>query len=83
MAVKQIWMSQDTQKKSRYGLHTLGGILGIAALVLVGGGTVLGFYMGWPVKLLSLVLCLGVTVLVAVLAVGLGRRSVGDTAVFS
>lgn len=81
MAVKQIRMSQDTQKKSRYGLHTLGGILGIAALalVLVGGGTVLGFYMGWPVKLLPLVLCLGVTVL----AVGLGRRSVGDTTVFS
>ena len=84
MKVKQTWMSRDTRRKSRYGVRTLGGILGIAALALalVGGGTVLGFALGWPAELFSLVLCVGVTALVLVLAVGLGRRAVEDTAVF-
>src|SRR5699024_1508606 len=82
--VKQVWMSRKTQRKSRYGLHMLGGIFGIAALALVvtGGGTVLGLSMGWPVELFSPVLCAGVTVLMLVLSVGLGRRSVEDTTVF-
>lgn len=82
--VKQVWMSRKTQRKSRYGLHILGGIFGIAALALVvtGGGTVLGLSMGWPVELFSPVLCAGVTVLMLVLSVGLGRRSVEDTTVF-
>ena len=35
MMLKQIWMSPETKQKSRYGLRTLGGILGIAVLVLV------------------------------------------------
>ena len=84
MAVKQIWMSRETQRKSWYGLRTLGGIFGIAvlALVLISGGTVLAFSMGWPVKLFSTLLCLGVTVLMVVMAVGLGRRSVRDTTIF-
>lgn len=84
MSVKQIWTSQDALGKSRYGLRTLSGILGITALalVLVGSGTVLCFSMGWPVELLSLFLCGGITALVLVLAAGLGRRSVKDSTVF-
>ena len=35
MELKQVWMSRDTQKQSRYSLRTLGGILGIAMLALV------------------------------------------------
>ena len=43
MELKQVWMSQDTRKQSRYSLRTLGGILGIVilALALVLGGTAL------------------------------------------
>ena len=84
MVIKQIWMSRDTQRKSRYGLRMLGGIFGIAALavVLVGGGMILGFSMAWPVEVFSLVLCVGVTSLVFVLSVRLGWRSVEDTTVF-
>lgn len=84
MPVKQIWMSPDTQKKSRYGLRTLGGILGITVLTLalVIGGTVLGLSMGWSIKHFSLLLCIGVTALAVTFAAGLGRRSVGDATVF-
>lgn len=84
MMLKQIWMSPETKRKSRYGLRTLGGILGIAALVLVliGGGTVLGFAMGWPAEVFSVILCVGITSLGVLLAVRLGRRDVGDATVF-
>ena len=84
MAFKQIWMSRDTGRKSRYGLRTLGGVTGIAVLAaaLAGGGAVLGVSMGWPAKPAALILCLVVTALTAGLAVGLGRRSVGDRTVF-
>ena len=65
MELKQVWMSRDTQKQSRYSLRTLGGILSIAmlALALVLGGTALGFMLGWPMRLVSVGLWLGVTVL--------------------
>lgn len=84
MEIRQIWMSRDTQAKSRYGLRTLGGILGIMALalLLVGGGTVLGFRMGWPAEGVSVFLCLGVTALAIALAIRLGQRSAGDATVF-
>ena len=84
MAVKQVWMSQNTRKKSRYGLRTMGGILGIVmlALVLILAGTQLRFYMGWPSELFSVILCLGVTALMVVLAVRLGWRSADDATVF-
>ena len=70
MELKQVWMSRDTRKQSRYSLRTLGGILGIAmlALVLVLGGTALGFMLGWPMRLVSVGLWLGVTVLLVALA---------------
>lgn len=84
VAVKQMWMSHDTGGQSRHGLRTLGGILEIVVLMLalICGGTVLGVSMGWPMKPFSLLLCAGATALTAVLAAGLGRRSVGDTTVF-
>ena len=55
MELKQVWMSQDTRKQSRYSLRTLGGILGmvILALALVLGGTALGLMLGWPMRLVS------------------------------
>lgn len=82
--LKQIWMSPETKQKSRYGLRTLGGILGIAVLVLVlvCGGTVLGFAMGWPAEVFSVILCVGITALGVLLAIRLGRRAVGDATVF-
>ena len=84
MKVKQIWMSRDTRKKSRYGLRILGGIAGITALALLSvcGGTVLVFRMGWPAELAFPLLCLGVTALAVAMAAALGRRSVGDATVF-
>lgn len=84
MEVKDIWMSPDARRKSRYGLRTLGGIVGIAALAvgLVLGGTMLGFAMGWPAEHFSALLCAGVTGLVAALAVGLGRRARRERTVF-
>ena len=83
-AITHIWMSPDTRKKSRYGLRTLGGIAGIVALamLLVVGGTVLGFSQGWPAEQVSLLLCLGGTALVVFLAVRVGRRSATDATLF-
>ena len=84
MKVTKIWLSPDSEKKSRYGLRTLGGIVGIAvlALLLVCGGTVLMLSRGWSRELFPLILCLGVTALAVFLAVRLGRRSVQDATVF-
>ena len=84
MELKQVWMSRDTQKQSRYSLRTLGGILGIAmlALVLVLGGTALGFMLGWPMRLVSVGLWLGVTVLLVALALRLGQNAVRDATLY-
>lgn len=84
MELKQVWMSRDTQKQSRYSLRTLGGILGIAmlALVLVLGGTALGFMLGWPMRLVSVGLWLGVTVLLVALALRLGQNTVRDATLY-
>ena len=84
MELKQVWMSRDTQKQSRYSLRTLGGILGIAmlALVLTLGGTVLGFMNGWPMRIVSVGLWLGVTVLLVALALRLGQNAVRDATLY-
>ena len=84
MELKQVWMSRDTQKQSRYSLRTLGGILGIAmlALVLVLGGTALGFMLGWPMRLVSVGLWLGVTVLLVALTLRLGQNTVRDATLY-
>lgn len=84
MKIEQIWMSQDTEKKNRYGLQMLGGIVGIVvlALVLILVGTVVGFQLGLPMKLVSVILCLGVTAFMVIFAMKLGRKSVKDVTVF-
>ena len=84
MKIEQIWMSQNAGKKNRYGLQMLGGIVGIVvlALVLILGGTVVGFQLGLPMKLISVVLWLGVTAFMVIFAMKLGRKSVKDVTVF-
>ena len=84
MTVKQIWMSLETGKKSRFAWHTLGASAGIAALMvlLVCGGTALMFALHLPRTPFLLALCLGVTLLAVWLAVLAGRRAVQDAALF-
>lgn len=84
MTVSKVWMSPDTAKQSRYGLRTLGGVIGIAALLvlLVLGGTVLSFALDLPREIFSLVLVCGTTALAAMLGYRLGWRSVRDATVF-
>lgn len=84
MELKQVWMSRDVARKSRFALRTAGGVVGIAVLmlVLVLGGTFLSLTLGLPGEVFSLWLVLGVTVLGVALALGLGRRSVQDATVF-
>ena len=79
-----IWMSPDTARGSRFGLHTLGGILGIAALMLAltAGGVWLSFRWLLPREAASLALVCAVTALGTVLALRLGRRTAEDAAVF-
>lgn len=84
MKIKNLWMSRDSGGKSRFGLRSLGGVLGIVALALLltGGGTLLMLRRGLPVQGLGLMLCLLVTALVMTLALRLGRRTVQDATVF-
>lgn len=84
MKIKNLWMSRDSGGKSRFGLRSLGGVLGIVALALLlaGGGTVLMLRRGLPVQDFGLMLCLPVTALVMTLALRLGRRTVQDATVF-
>lgn len=84
MTLKKVWMSQDTGRKSRYGLRTLGGIAGIVVLMmaLIIGGSVLSVSLDLPQKAFSLGLVCIVTVLAVVLALKVGWRSVRDATVF-
>lgn len=84
MELKKIWMSPDTGRGSRFARRTVGGVLGIALLMLllIGGGIWLSFRFGLPRELFAAVLCFGVTALAAALAVLLGRRSLQDATVF-
>ena len=84
MNVKKVWMSSDSGGKNRYGLHTLGGILGIAALTMLlsWGGVVLLVRLDVYRELYLAALCCAVTVFALTLAARLGRRSVQDATVF-
>lgn len=79
-----VWMSKDTAKKSRYASRTLGGILGIAALMLLlcMAGVALVFRLDLPRGWASLAICLFVTALAVLLSTRLGRRSLQDATVF-
>ena len=48
MELKKIWMSPDTGRGSRFARRTVGGVLGIALLMLllIGGGVVSGALVG-------------------------------------
>lgn len=84
MTVKKIWMTRDTGRKSLYAWRTMGGILGIAALMvlLIGGGILLMSWASLPREAFSLILCLGVTVLGVWLGLRLGKRTIQDCTVF-
>lgn len=84
MALKKIWIAAGPGQKNRYALHTLGGVLGITALLMlvILGGTYLTLFLSLPKEGALLGLCLGAVVLGVVMAVGAGRRSLGDALVF-
>lgn len=84
MQLQQVWMSRDVDGRSRYAVRLFSGIMGIAllAVVLIGGGTVLIFWLNLPRELFSLLLTCGVTVLTVVLSLKVGWRSVRDATVF-
>ena len=84
MQLQQFWMSRDVDGRSRYAVRLFSGIMGIAllAVVLIGGGTVLIFWLNLPRELFSLLLTCGVTVLTVVLSLKVGWRSVRDATVF-
>lgn len=84
MPLKKIWISKGPGEKNRYALSTLGGILGILALlmVLIVGGTFLTLYLSLPKEASLSALCIGAVILGVVLALGLGRRSLKESLVF-
>lgn len=84
MTVKKIWMTRDTGRKSMYAWRTMGGIFGIAALMLllIAGGVVLMPRTGLSREAFSLILCLGVTGLGVWLGLRLGKRTLQDCTVF-
>ena len=79
-----LWTSPDTAKKSRYASRTLGGILGIAALMLFLCllGVALIFRLNLSQAWASVILCALLTAMAAFLALRLGRRSLQDATVF-
>ena len=84
MNLQKVWMSPNPGRKNRYAQRTLGGIAGIAVLMLllICGGTLLPFYLHWPREAFSVLLCLGVTALTVWLALRVGWRSAGDATIF-
>ena len=84
MHLKQVWMSPDTGKKSRYAWRTLGGIVGIVAvtMLLICGGVFLSFSLHLPRERFGMALCCGSTGLAVILSLKLGQRSVDDATVF-
>ena len=84
MEVKRFWASPQTQKGGWYGLRVLGAVLGITllAVVLTVGGTALTVALDLPLEGTLLALCLGVAVVVILLAIRMGRGSARDATVF-
>lgn len=84
MELKKVWMSPETEKKSRYGYRTVGGILGIVLLVtaLLFAGTFLSLSLGLPQQSFSMILVLFGTAIGIVLAARLGRQGMQDAMIF-
>lgn len=84
MTIQKIWPPRAAGKKGFYAGRTLGGILGIVALmvILIFGGVFLPSFAGLPREVFSLALCLGVTALGVGLSLRLGRRTVCDGTAF-
>lgn len=87
MELKKIWMSPETEKKSRYGYRAVGGILAIVLLMfaLLICGTLLPLFLEIPqqgFKWISAILTISVTALGIMLAVRLGQRGMQDAMIF-
>lgn len=80
----KVWMSPETKNKNRYALESVGGLLGIVAVMLafIAAGSILPLMFGWDVRYVSLTVCIAVTVLGFWLARRLGQRSVRNALCF-
>ena len=83
-APMKVWMSPETKNKNRYALESVGGLLGIVAVMLafIAAGSILPLMFGWDVRYVSLTVCIAVTVLGFWLARRLGQRSVRNALCF-
>ena len=84
MELKKVWMSPETEKKSRYGYRAVGGILGIVLLmtVLLFSGNAFFPSIGISRKWFSSILICFVTFLGIVLSAQMGRRGMQDAMIF-
>lgn len=80
----KIWMSENTRENNKYAARTIGSTLAcvMVAVALTVGGTFLSLYKGWDMRSVSMVMCIGVTVLVVCLAMRAGRAANKDALIF-
>ena len=84
MEIQQMWASPQWGKKGHYAsflLGSMGGILLLGLLLSVGGAMVL-MPLGTNKALPSLFLCLGIALLMGVLALAVGRKSAMECTLF-
>lgn len=84
MEIKQIWMSPGSGKNNHYALRLGLGVVGIVLLMLflISLGIVMSFSLGLPRKATAMGLCVGCTILAAILARKLGSYAVKGSTVF-
>lgn len=80
----KIWMSENTRQNNKYASRMVGFTLACVAvaMILTVGGTFLSLYKGWDIRSVSMVMCIGVTVLVVVLALRAGKAANRDALIF-
>ena len=80
----KIWMSENIRQNNKYASRTVGFTLACVAvaMILTVGGTFLSLYKGWDMRSVSMVMCIGVTVLVVVLALRAGKAANRDALIF-
>lgn len=80
----KVWMSENTKQNNRYAARMIGSTLACVALViaLTVGVTWLSLYMGWSMRIASLTVCIGVTVLCVWLAMRIGKTANRDALIF-